>query len=147
MKKFNPQITPTYLPGALLLGLKVDNLFDLGQAVQTGLAIQAVETLGQSLGLTLSEILKLINLSESTYHHYRKQQRFLPSEFSVHLYQIARVLEQATMFFEDKTKAIIWLKTPRTIFRDFTPLQCTILPDGAAYVITVLNRLEHGVYL
>ncbi len=147
MEKFNPQIIPEYLPGVLLLGLKADNLFDLGQAVQSGFAIEAVETLHQTLGVTLSELLKLIDLSESTYHHYRRQKRFLPSEFSLKLYWLARVLEQAEMFFEDKAKAIIWLKTPRAIFRDLTPLQCTSLPDGTAYVVTVLNRLEHGVYL
>jgi putative toxin-antitoxin system antitoxin component (TIGR02293 family) len=147
MNQFSPKIVPSYLPGAALLGLQVDNLFDLGSAVQSGLPTTVVETLREALSLSLSEMNKLIGLSESTYHHYRSKKQPLPSEIATKLYQLARVLNAAENFFEDKDRAVLWLKTPRNLFRNLSPLQCAMLPEGTEYVITTLNRLEHGVYL
>ncbi len=143
---FTPNRTVPALPGTSLLGLKAQTLVELGDAVDKGFKATALERFTKHLGLTLSDTLELIRLSESTYHSYRRRGRPLRADDSANLYHLARVTEAAEQYFQSVTDAHQWLMTPRATFGQKTPLQFALLPGGAEYVTTVLSRLEHGVY-
>ncbi|MFC6619333.1 antitoxin Xre-like helix-turn-helix domain-containing protein [Deinococcus radiophilus] len=143
---FTPTRTAPALPGTSLLGVQATNLIELGDAAQAGFGTQALEGFARHLGLTLGETLALIGLSESTYHSYRRRGRPLSADDSASLYHLARVTEAAEHYFQSVQDAHRWLMTPRQTFGDKTPLQFALLPGGAEYVLTVLGRLERGVY-
>ncbi|WP_415788009.1 type II RES/Xre toxin-antitoxin system antitoxin [Deinococcus saxicola] len=143
---FTPTRPVPALPGASLLGLNASTLLELGAAVDQGFSPDALERFARRLGFTLAETLSLIQLSESTYHSYRRKGRALSADSSAHLYHLARVTEVAEHYFGSVTDAHHWLVTSRMTFGNKTPLQFALLPGGAEYVNTVLSRLEHGVY-
>jgi putative toxin-antitoxin system antitoxin component (TIGR02293 family) len=144
---FTSSRTPIPLEGASLLSLDVSNLLELGAAVTSGFPTKTLEGFAKHLHMTLGEMLTLLDFSESTYHSYRRNQRPLNSETSAKLYSLARVTEAAEQYFENATEAHTWLLTCRITFGNQTPLQFALLPLGADYVITVLNRLEYGVHV
>ncbi len=146
MQAFIPSREPPTLPGTTLLGLRASNLIELGDAVQSGFKPATVDLLAKHLGLTLSETLALVDLSESTFHSYRRNKRAMSADASANLYRLAQVTEAAERYFESVPKAHAWLQTPRVTFGGKTPLRFSLLPGGAEYVTTVLSRLEHGVY-
>ena len=143
---FTPTRPVPPLPGTALLGLKASTLIELGDAVETGFKATALERFSKRVGLTLSDTLKLIGLSASSYHEHVRAQRPIRNTLSGQLYQLACVTEAAESYFEQNAEAHTWLKTPRLTFGNRTPLQFALLPGGTEYVTTVLNRLEHGVY-
>lgn len=143
---FTPTRPVPPLPGTTLLGLKATTLIELGDAVETGFKTTTLERLSKRLGLTLSEMLKLIGLSASSYHEHVRAGRPIRSTLSGQLYQLACVTEAAEAYFEDPAEAHTWLKTPRATFGGRSPLQFALLPGGPGYVTTILDRLEHGVY-
>jgi putative toxin-antitoxin system antitoxin component (TIGR02293 family) len=143
---FIPTRTPPPLPGASLLGLSATTLLDLGDAVHDGFHPDTLDRLAAHLGLSLGHTLDLLGLSPSTYHVHRRQDRPLKPEVSAKLYHLAQVTEAAEAYFGETATAHAWLQTPRVTFGHRTPLAFALLPGGAEYVTTVLNRLEHGVY-
>lgn len=146
MQAFTPTRQPPTLPGTTLLGLRASNIIELGDAVRSGFKPATVDLFAKHLGLTLSETLALIDLSESTFHSYRRNKRTISADTSANLYRLAQVTEAAERYFESVPKAHVWLQTPRVTFGSKTPLQFALLPGGTEYVTTVLSRLEHGVY-
>lgn len=146
MQAFTPTRQPPTLPGTTLLGLRASNLIELGDAVRSGFKAATVDLFAKHLGLTLGETLALVDLSESTFHSHRRNNRAISADTSANLYRLAQVTEAAERYFESVPKAHMWLQTRRVTFGGKTPLQFALLPSGAEYVTTVLSRLEHGVY-
>ncbi len=147
VRTFTPTRNAPALPGIALLGLKTKDVFELGKAVEKGFAIATIDRFGKHLQLTLSETLRLLGLSESTYHHYRRNKRNLGMDTSANLYRLAWVTDVAEQYFENTSAAHAWLLLSRETFGNKSPFQFALLPGGSEYVITVLNRLEHGVYV
>jgi len=146
MQAFTPTRQPPTLAGTALLGVRASNLIELGDAVQSGFKPVTLQLFAKHLGLTLGETLSLVQLSESTFHSYRRNKRSMGADTSAHLYLLAKVTEASEQYFESVSKAHAWLQTPRVTFGGKTPLQFALLPSGAEYVTTVLSRLEYGVY-
>ena len=146
MQAFTPTRTPTPLLGTALLGLDASSLIELGAAVEQGFDPSAVRRLANRLELSLGAALKLLEVKESTFHLYKRENRRLNRDDSAHLYRLAQVTEAAEAYFESAERARAWLQTPRLSFGNKTPLQFALLPGGTEYVLTVLSRLEHGVY-
>lgn len=143
---FTPTRPVPTLPGVSLLGLDATSLLELGDAVQGGLSTSALEGFAGHLKLPVSDVLELVDLSPSSYFSYKRRGKAFGAETGARLYHLARVTEAAERYFESVTQAHAWLIEPRTTFGGRSPLQFALLPGGAEYVITVLGRLEHGVY-
>ena len=57
------------------------------------------------------------------------------------------LMHRAVDVLEDFDCAFHWLNTPRNIFNDLSPIEHAEASDeGYAYVMTVLGRIEHGVF-
>ena len=77
LQSFVPTRQPIALPGTSLLGLDALNLVELGDAVQKGFQPVAVDRFAKHLNLTLGETLGLVQLSESTFHTYKRNPQVL----------------------------------------------------------------------
>lgn len=61
----------------------------------------------------------------------------------VHLEQ---VLERATEVLGSRDKALRWIRTPVLGLKSATPISLLNTPEGRDAVLTVLGRIEHGIF-
>ncbi len=145
MQAFIPTRPAPAPPRVSLLGLKATTILEVGEAVENGFATSLVKRFASHINASLQDTLKLLDISKRTFHQYQRHKKPLSRSVSINVLLLAQITEAAEQYFEDKTNAHAWLATPRTTFGGTTPLQFSLLPNGAEYVRAVLNKLEHGV--
>lgn len=145
MQAFIPTRPAPAPPGVSLLGLKATTILEIGEAVENGFHTSLVKRFASHINASLQDTLKLLDLSESTFHQHQRHKQPLSRSVSINALLLSQITETAEQYFEDKTKAHAWLATPRATFGGKTPLQFSLLLGGVEYVRTVLNRLEHGI--
>ena len=59
--------------------------------------------------------------------------------------QVDSVIGRATEVFANRQKALRWLGTPVRALEYATPISLLSRPDGSSAVLTVLDKIEHGV--
>ena len=141
-------VTVTTIPAdelTHLIGVAVDTTPDLIAAVRQGLPFAVFTTLQESLAVSATTFAQLIGIPMRTLHRRKREGRFKPDE-SDNLIRIARVLSRVLEFFEDKSEALHWLKTPASALDDTTPLSLLDTEVGAQEVLRLLGQLEHGVF-
>lgn len=53
---------------------------------------------------------------------------------------------RAAEVFGDPVKAAAWLDRPNRVLSGVTPRSLLLTPEGTQQVLTILGRIEHGVY-
>ncbi|GGK39127.1 antitoxin [Deinococcus malanensis] len=129
-----------------MLGINAKSIIELSEVLDQGFTVSCAERVIHHLGLPLNAALKIMGVSPTTFHSYRREERLLRPETSRALYELASLAETAEAYFEEDDAAHRWLRTPSASFGGKTPLEYAGVPGGAAYVETLLHRLEHGVY-
>jgi putative toxin-antitoxin system antitoxin component (TIGR02293 family) len=56
------------------------------------------------------------------------------------------ILARAIEFLEDEHKAMHWLTTPNRALGGVVPMALLDSPEGKEEVLTILGRIEYGVY-
>jgi putative toxin-antitoxin system antitoxin component (TIGR02293 family) len=139
---FTPTQTITNHPVAQVLGLHARNLVHLSQQIETGLPIQALHTLGDSLEVNQPDLARLLNVSVRTLQ--RKTDALSP-QVSDHLYRLGNLLEISSRFHGNREAAVAWLKTPNIALAGALPLDYARTEIGNQAVLDLLGGLEHGV--
>ena len=146
VKTFTPTRRPDPMPGARILGLKLDDEFEVATRISDGLSTAAVGRLAKELGVSDNRILTLTNIPESTYHSRKRKRQPLSAEESSRVYRIAKATAAAEAYFEgSKPAARRWLTNPKIALGGKTPLEFARTPEGSDYVIKLLERMEHGI--
>lgn len=130
---------------ALNIDRKIETPFDLMDLARQGLFRSAMDSLAQLLELSTKDLVQYLHISERTLQRYDEQKKLSP-ELSDHLIQLARVYARAVEVFEDKNKAVKWLKYPSHALGGITPLSCLDNFSGIELVLDELGRIEYGVY-
>lgn len=65
---------------------------------------------------------------------------------SAKVLRVARVVHRAIAVFENRAKALDWLKFPNRAFGWASPLSLLNTDLGAEAVLDTLGRIEHGVF-
>lgn len=130
---------------ALNLDRKIETSFDLMDLAREGLFRREMDFLAQLLELSTKDLVQYLHISERTLQRYDRQKKLSP-ELSDHLIQLARVYARAVEVFEDKDKAVKWLKLPSHALGGITPLSCLDNFSGIELVLDELGRIEYGVY-
>ena len=60
--------------------------------------------------------------------------------------RVARIRDRAEQVFGEPNKAALWLNRPNRSLSHQTPLETTQTDTGLQLVMTILGRIEHGVY-
>lgn len=145
-QQFIPTRTPEPVVGARVLGLKIDDEFQIATRISEGLPPATVKNLARALGVTDKQVLLVAKIPESTFHAQRRSRKPLTAEASSRIYRIAKATEAAEAYFEgDKAAARHWLTQPKVALKGATPLEFARTPEGSDYVIGLLGRMEHGV--
>ena len=91
-------------------------------------------------------MLELLDLKSSTFFDVKKRRGRLNPEASGRVYRLAKVVEAADDFFEDRDAARRWLSQPKVALGGKVPLSFARSAEGGRdYVVKLLGRMAHGV--
>lgn len=110
-----------------------------------GLPKKALLSLLKNLELTMSDVSRLLPVSERTLQRY-SESKTLSADLSGHIVAMAKVYARAAETFEDQEKARRWLHKPCRALGGQVPLSLLDTPLGIQAVEEELVRIEHGVY-
>lgn len=133
---------------AEFLGTSIDDkdVFAIINTIRKGVSPLACKKVADRLGISISDLGNLLNISDRTLMRYEKSDKLLPKPLSDHLVQIANTILRAEEVFEDKDKARRWLLKPCRALGDHSPLNLLDTFSGGRLVENELGRIEWGVY-
>jgi len=113
-------------------------------SLRHGLPTQSIQRLGVHLGLTQSQVLRLLGFGKQRYSRREERGRLTVDESDL-VVRFARLLVLATLLFEDNVSAASWLNTPAVALGNETPLAHATTGFGARNVERLIGRLEQGI--
>jgi putative toxin-antitoxin system antitoxin component (TIGR02293 family) len=119
-------------------------LENLDEAARGGVPKKFLDDLAQALGLRLRDLSVPLHVSERNLRRHAPDD-LLSQEISDRALNIARVLERAVEVLDTQDRAARWLKHPNRAL-GATPMDMLGTIFGAERVLTVLDRIEHGVF-
>jgi putative toxin-antitoxin system antitoxin component (TIGR02293 family) len=129
-----------------LVGMRTRDPREIRRRVLQGLSYRAFERFRTQVGLSVSELAKLVSVNERTLSRRKLEGRLQPDE-SDRLMRAARVFNQAIELFEgDEIGAREWLASTQPAFGGETALDLMRTDSGAREVEQLIGRLEHGVF-
>lgn len=141
-----PESIAETLGGRRILGRELHSVMDATDIVLSGIPWEAAFAVQQHYQLSDGELARILDVSVRTLARYRRRDDVLPLAQSDRLYRAATVLSWATHVFEDKERAMAWLRRPQIGLGDRVPLEIMITGTGAQQVETLLGQIEYGVY-
>jgi len=109
-----------------------------------GVTKTALLPLVRSINCPMSEMARLLPVTERTIKRYRPQQPF-NRVVSEHILQLAEITAYGTEVFSDGEKCLRWLRIPNAALGNRTPFELLNSRFGAEMICTELGRIEHGV--
>ena len=123
----------------------LESPFDLIELARFGLTKASIDSLIETLKISVDEIVALLPISRRTLERCEPTQRLSP-DLSDRLIQIAKVYSRTLEVFGDRDLALSWLKSPCRAFGDAVPLSYLNLASGMTIVMDELGRIDYGVY-
>jgi putative toxin-antitoxin system antitoxin component (TIGR02293 family) len=115
------------------------------ELVRRGIPAPAIDAVLGLVDLRQGELSRALDIPERTLVR-RKKEGVLNCEESGKLLRLARVVERAGEVFEDGSLALDWIKSPNASLGGATPLSMLDTDLGADSVMTILGRIEHGIF-
>jgi putative toxin-antitoxin system antitoxin component (TIGR02293 family) len=115
------------------------------QRTRTGLPYAALEAVAKRYAIPLPTLARVLGLPARTLARRKKEGQLAAGE-SDRLLRLARVAAGAEDVLGAADKAGQWLQKPNRALRGTAPLDLLDTDLGAEEVMTVLGRIEHGVY-
>lgn len=135
----------TALTAADLLGVVVEDDWDLVAAVRRGLPVRVIEVLARHLSLSPADISHFI-VPDRTLRLRKQQRKPLSADHSARAARLARVFAAAVTAFGEADKALTWMRRPNRALRRQAPLALLDTEQGAQLVEAVIDRIAHGVF-
>jgi|GEM_PF-434948 len=118
----------------------------MGDAIVQGFTFGVVASLAHETELSETEILNALNLPDRNKVQKRKRRRFTRVE-SNRIYALIEAIEASESLFEGKVCAAInWLKKPCKRLGGRSPIENLNSFFEFQQVISVIHRLEYGVF-
>ncbi len=105
----------------------------------------ALAAVAKRYRIPLATLARVIGLTERTLAR-RKKERHLRADESDRLLRMARVATSAEDVLGAQAKAGRWLQNPNRVLGGAIPLYLLDTDLGAEEVVTILGRMEHGLY-
>jgi putative toxin-antitoxin system antitoxin component (TIGR02293 family) len=117
---------------------------ELIEIARHGLPSEVAELLATRLGISLGELCNFLHVSPKTLVRHRG--RILGPGLSDRLLTVARVYARCKEVFKTDANSNAWLKSRILAVGDARPIDLLDTNTGADMVMTILGRIEHGVY-
>ena len=131
--------------GSDVLHAKINSRMDLIELSNEGITKDALIRLVNYLNLSMSQMAKLIAITERSIQRYALQDHF-NRIVSEQILQIAEVAARGTNVFEEKDKFLSWMQQPNKALANKTPLSLLHSRFGTEMVLDELGRIEHGIF-
>jgi putative toxin-antitoxin system antitoxin component (TIGR02293 family) len=140
----------TTVPITQPLGYKGEKLqardaFDLFYLSEKGITKRDLTRLAKFMDLSLKEMADLLPITYRTVQRYAPQDRFNP-HVSEQILQISQVAARGLEVFSEKELFVEWLRTPIQALGHEKPIDFLSSRFGCEIILTILGRIEHGVY-
>jgi putative toxin-antitoxin system antitoxin component (TIGR02293 family) len=132
------------LGGKKVLRGNIASRMDLIELSSKGVTKDALLRLASSLSMSISEMAKLLPVTERTIQRYKPKQRF-NRVVSEQVLQIAEVTVRGVKVFGDRKKFLSWMKSSSPALGNRTPASLLRSRFGTEVVLDELGRIEHGV--
>lgn len=133
------------LGGEKTLHRRVHHRLDLVELSDYGITKDALLNLTRYLSFSISQIAKLLPISERTIQRYARRRHF-NRVVSEQILQIAEVAAKGIEVFKDKENFLSWMNQPNTALGNRKPLTLLSSRFGTEMVLDELGRIEHGVF-
>ncbi|HET6420807.1 MAG TPA: antitoxin Xre/MbcA/ParS toxin-binding domain-containing protein [Geobacteraceae bacterium] len=117
---------------------------DLVELTRKGLSADVAQAIADKLGISVNELSQFIHVSSRTLKRHKGE--ILDTGLSDRLMTVGRVYARAVEVFKTEERATRWLKSRILALGNARPLDLLDTSTGAGMVITILGRIEHGVY-
>ncbi len=105
MEAFVPIRTPPPPLGTRILSLEAQSDLQVVERLSQGLPTSSIEQLAAHLGWSVAQLLELTSVKSSTFFERKKRRQPLTVEASSQVYRLARVVEAAEAYLEDRERA------------------------------------------
>ena len=109
-----------------------------------GMPASVISLITKARILSEDEVHALI-IPERTLRDRRRHEKPLSQEESDRLLRVLRVIEHAERVFEDRAKALRWLRKPKRRLAGKTPMAILDTDAGVSSVVNWLDQIEYGV--
>jgi putative toxin-antitoxin system antitoxin component (TIGR02293 family) len=117
----------------------------VARRTREGLPYAALTAVAKRYRIPLATLARVIGLPEHTLARRRKERRLRADE-SDRLLRVARVAMSAEDMLGAQARAGRWLQNPNQALGGAMPLDLLDTDLGADEVMTILGRMEYGVY-
>ena len=132
--------------GELMLQRPVNSAFDLIALVKEGLPMEAVKQLQDKLGFSNKTMSGLLTISESTYQRRIKTQAKLTNDEAEKAIGLSELYAKGFDLFGNDEKFHTWLEHPNFALGGRKPVDLLDTAIGRQEAISILVRIEHGIY-
>jgi putative toxin-antitoxin system antitoxin component (TIGR02293 family) len=124
----------------------LSNPYEIINIARKGLPKQSADILSKAVGLTDREMVRILNLSERTFHRYQPETMF-DTATTERLLQLAFIYRKGEEVFEDLSVFKSWMRQPHVLFNDKSPLDMLDTNTGFQLVQDEIGRIEYNVYI
>ena len=141
----NSVAVATTLGEIRILGISVRSELDLVELGERGISKAALLRLARAMGLSLSQVAKLLPVTERTLQRYAPNRKLSQpvTEQAIHL---ATLYAKGIEVFEDDDRFRAWLRQPCRALGGRIPFDLLRSRFGVEMVHDELIRIEHGVF-
>lgn len=115
------------------------------QLARKGVSKQFVQEVQDRMQLSQKELANLLHLTPRTIQRMKEDALLSPAA-SGHLLELARLYRRAVEVLGNEEVANQWLRTSVTALGGVQPVSLLDTPVGIQWVMTILGRIEHGIY-
>lgn len=119
---------------------------ELAGVIREGLPAAALESFVDRTELDVVGVTAVIGMSARTWARRKAQAHKLTPVESDRLYRLAHVVARASEVLGARDKAVRWLRKPNRALGGAAPFDLLDTEIGEDQVVTVLERIEHGVF-
>ena len=134
------------IPESGSLGFVIRNKVGLIERINDGFPVGSLDTLRRHLSVTQDEMIRFVDITNGTLARRRDKGKLNKLE-SDRVYRYAHLLELAKeMMLGNEKEASAWLKEPKEVLANKTPLEYASTEAGSRDVERYIHRIMDGTY-
>ncbi|GAA0523111.1 type II RES/Xre toxin-antitoxin system antitoxin [Chitinophaga japonensis] len=119
--------------------------FDFIQLSREGVIKKALMNLSQQLSFSLSEVARILHISERTLQRYADDEK-LSADTSERAILLSQLYQHGTQVFGDLENFKEWMRTPLPAFNYQPPISLLDTTFGFQLIQDELGKIAHGIF-
>ncbi len=133
------------LGGVDEVGMEVRSVIEIDELVKRGLKETSVSLVAGQLGISAEELAKCLNVDYEPANASPKVETLNPN-FSERLIKLAEIIYRGKEVLGSEELLQQWMKAKIPALDNKRPLDYLATFTGQEYLLTILGRIEHGIF-